>query len=372
MSPRSISSPPARSALFLLALSGIPLLSLAQHSVSVPIEIEHSSNPALTIAEAVGVTRFRVSPQYTIQRRNGPTETRFSFGGVLERSSNTAVSNHRSDPNLSFAVEHVFPTSRVALGLSISESSNRQEEFSETGVVAADATQRNVVLDGAWSRELSNVSRFELGLRAAKVGFDTPTLVGYREVRSSAGVSYDLLEATQVTTRWEVSRLEPAQGAARSSRNGAVVGLSTQLNEAFHFVAETGTVRISGQGSTRTPSTLLRLNYAGERLSSTLEWSRSAAPSGTLGGYTSTRLIGWTMDYAWTERTSISLATSQARSQGEGGAVGSTLLAGLRHSVSEFWAIEARLGQLRTRPNAGGSATSNVVGLVLAYSHPDF
>jgi len=372
MSPRFIHSSLARPAFFLLAFSGIPLMSLAQHSVNLPIEIEHSTNPALTTEEPRGVTRLRMSPQYTIQRDDGPTETRFSFGGVLERSSNTAVSNHRSDPNLSFAIEHVLPTGGVGLGLSISESSTRQEEFSETGVVAADATQRTIVLDGTWSRELSDVSRLELGLGAARVSFDTPTLLGYREVRSSAGISYDLLEDTQVIARWEVSRLEPAQGAARSSRNGAAVGLSTQLSEAFRLVAEAGTVRISGQGSTRTPSALLRLNYAGERLASTLELSRSAVPSGTLGGYTSTRLVGWTMDYAWTERTSITLATSQARSQGEGGAVGSTILAGLRHSLSQFWAIEGRLGQLRTRPSMGGSANANVVGLVLTYSHPDF
>lgn len=362
----------ARPALFLLALSGTPLVSLAQHSVSVPIEIEHSSNPALTTGAATGVTRFRVSPQYTIQRQDGSTQTRFSVGGVLERSSNTAVSNHRSDPNLSIAIEHVLPTGGVGLGLAISESSTRQEEFSETGVVTADATQRNIVLDGSWTRELSDVSRFELGLGAARVRYDTPALVGYREFRSSAGVGYDLSEATQVTARLEGSRLDPAQGTARSSRNGAVAGLSTQLSEAFRLVAEIGTVRISGQGSTRTPSTLLRLNYAGERLTSTLEWSRAAAPSGTLGGYISTRQIGWTMGYAWTERTSINLATSQARSLGAGGAVGTTLSAGWRHAYSDFWAIEGRLGQLRTRPSAGGSASSTVVGLLLTYSHPNF
>ena len=140
----------------------------------------------------------------------------------------------------------------------------------------------------------------------------------------------------------------------------------------MRLLAEVGTVRTSGLVSTRTPSTLLRLDYAGERLSSTLEWSRSAAASGALGGYIGTRQLGWTAQYLLSERTSINLATSQARSQGAGGAVGSTWVAGLRHSISDFWSIEGRLGQSRTRPNAGGSATANVVGLVLTYSHPDF
>lgn len=359
-------------ALLMGALAGLPLVSMAQSNVSVPTEIEHSSNPALTTDAAIGVTRFRVSPQYTLEGQDGSTHTRFSLGGVLERSSNTAVSNHRSDPNLSFAIERVLPVGSLGLRAALSESSTRAEAFAETGVVASDATQRNMVLDGTWSRELNDVSRLELGLGAAKVRYDTPSLVGYRELRSSAGLSYDLTGETQMTARLEGSRLHPDQGTARSSRRSFAVGLSTRLSEAFRFVAERGTVRTSRLDSTRTPSTLLRLEYVGERLTSNFEWSRTTATSGTLAGYADTRLFGWTADYVWSERTSINLATSQARSQGAGGAVGSTWMVGLRHSLSDFWSIEGRLGQLRTRPNAGGKATANVTGLVLTYSHPDF
>lgn len=359
-------------ALLMGALAGLPFVSMAQSNVSVPTEIEHSSNPALTTGEAIGVTRLRVSPQYTLVGQDGSTQTRFSLGGVLERSSNTAVSNHRSDPNLSFAIERVLPDGSLGLRAALSESSTREEEFAETGVVASDATQRNMVLDGTWRRELSDVSRLELGLGAAKVRYDTSSLVGYREFRSSAGLSHDLFDETQLTARWEGSRLHPDQGVARSSRRSFAIGLATRLSEAFRFVAEGGTVQTSGLDSTRTPSTLLRLEYAGERLTSTVEGSRSTAISGTLPGYTGTRLFGWTADYAWSERTSINLATSQTRSQGTGGAVGSTWMAGLRHSFSDFWSIEGRLGQLRTRPNEGGTATANVAGLILTYSHPDF
>ena len=361
--------------LIVVVSTGMPLVSRAQQGVTVPIEIEHSSNPALTTNEAIGVTRLRVSPQYTLVKQDGSTQTQFSFGGVLERSSNTAVSDHRSDPNLSFAIERVLPVGSLGIRAALSESSTRQVEFAETGVVASDATQRNILLDGTWTRELSDVSRFELGLAAARVRYDTPSLVGYRELRTSVEFTRDLQEDTQVTARWEGSRLHPSQGTARSSQSRLAVGLSTQLREDFRWVAEIGTVRTSGLGSTRAPATLLRLDYSGERLTSTLEWSRSTAALGSLGGYTGIRQLGWTAQYLLSERTSVNLVTSQARTQGaggEGGAVGSTLLAGLRHSFSEFWSLEGRLGQLRSRPNAGGSATANVVGLLLTYSHPDF
>lgn len=362
----------ASSSVLVAALAGLPLTSVAQSHVSVPVEIEHSSNPELTTDEAIGVTRLRVSPQYTLERRDGSTQTRLSLGGVLERSSNTSVSNHRSDPNLSYEIEQVFPVGSLGLRASLSESSTRQEEFAETGVVASDATQRNILLDGTWRRDLSDVSRLELGLGAAKVRYDTSSLVGYREFRTSVGGGYDLGDETQLTARWEGSRLRPDQGIDRSSRRSFAIGLSTRLSEALRFVAEQGTVRTSGLGATRTPSTLVRLEYAGERLTSNLEWSRSTAISGSFGGYTSTRQFGWTVDYAWSERTSFNLAASQSRSEGPGGAVGSSWMAGLRHSLDDFWSIEGRLGQLRTRPNAGGRANANVAGLVLTYSHPDF
>lgn len=360
-------------ALLAVLSTGIPLVSRAQQSVTVPFEIEHSSNPALTANETVGVTRLRVSPQYTLVKQDGSTQTQFSFGGVLERSSNTAVSNHRSDPNLSFGIERAFPVGSLGLRAAVSESSSRQEEFTETGVVASDATQRNIVLDGSWRRELSDVSRLELGLVAAKVQYDTPSLVGYREFRTSAGFSHDLHDETQLTARWEGSRLHPSDGTVSTSRSSFSIGLSSRLTEAYQLVAAIGTERTSGLGSSRSPSSLLRLEYTGERLESTLEWSRSVVASGALGGYVGTRHIGWTARYPLSERTSINFASSQARSQGAGGAVGTTWLAGLRHSFSDFWSIEGRLGQSRTRPNdAGGSATSNVGGLVLIYSHPDF
>lgn len=362
----------ASPALLVVAWGGLPLVSMAQANVSVPIEIEHSSNPELTTDEAIGVTRFRVSPQYTLVGRDGSTQTRLTLGGVLERSSNTSVSNHRSDPNLSYEIELAFPVGSLGLRASLSESSTRAEEFAETGVVASDATQRDIVLDGTWRREVSDVSRVELGLGATKVRYDTPSLVGYREVRSSVGGSYDLVAETQLTARWEGSRLQPDQGTDRSSRRSIAVGLATRLSEAFRFVAEKGTVRTSGLGATRTPSTLLRLEYAGERMTSTFEWSRSTAISGSLAEYISTRQFGWTVGYEFSESTSINLSASQARSQGEGGASGSTWMAGLRHSINDFWFIEGRLGQLQTRPNAGGKATANVAGLILTYSHPDF
>lgn len=345
---------------------------MAQQSVSVPVEIEHSSNPALLTGNAVGVTRYRVSPQYTLVRQDGPTQSTFSFGGVIERSSNTAVSNHRADPNLSVAVERDLPLGNIGLRASLSESSTRAEEFAGTGVVTADATQRNTTLDGTWTHELSDVSRFTLGLGTADVRYDTSSLVGYRELRTSAGFAHDLKEDTQLTARWAGSRLDPARGTASSTQSLLAVGLSTRLSEALLLAAEVGTLRTSGLVSARAPSSRLRLDYSGERLSSSLEWSRSAAAQGSLGGYVSTRLLGWTVEYALTERTSVNLLVSQARSQGVGGAEGASRVASLRHSFSEFWSIEGRLGQLRSRPNSGGLATANVVGLLLTYSHPNF
>ncbi len=359
-------------ALLAALATGMPLVSRAQQSVTVPFEIEHNSNPALTANEAVGVTRIRVSPQYTLVKQDGPTQTQFSFGGVLERSSNTAVSSHRSDPNLSFGIEQALPVGSLGLRAALSESSSRQEEFTDTGVVGSDATQRNIVLDGSWRRELSDVSRIDLGLVATRIQYDTPSLIGYREFRTSVGFSHDLQDETQLTARLEGSRLQPGSGAARTSRSSVSIGLASRLTEAFQWVAAIGTERTSGLGSSRSPSSLLRLEYVGERLESTLEWSRSVVASGATGGYVATRQIGWTARYPLSERTTINFASSQTRSSGAGGAVGTTWLAGMRHSFSDFWSIEGRLGQSRTQPNVGGSATSNVGGVVLIYSHPDF
>jgi len=368
--PVSVLSP--RFACLTVALLGVPGAAMAQHSVVVPLEMHHSSNPALTSDAPVGVVRFRVSPQYTIENQDGANLNRFSFGGVLERSSNTAVSAHRSDPNLSFELQRASPAGDLGLRVALSQASTREEAFSETGVVVSDATQRNVVLAGTLARNLSDVSRVELGLGANEVSYDTPRLVDSREFRSSVRFSRDLREDMQVMARWEGSRLRPDQGVVRSSRNSLGIGLSSRLSEAVRLVAEVGTVRTSGLVSSSDPATLLRLEYTGERLSSTLEWARSSTAFGATGGYAATRVLGWTAEYPLSERTSVNLSAAHTRSQGAGGAAGSNWTAGVRHALGEFWSVEGRLGQLRSRPSTGGSASANLVGLLLTYSHPDF
>jgi hypothetical protein len=367
----NLSSFMSRSTLF-VALTGLPLMSMAQHSVTVPIEIGHNSNPSLATDEAIGVTLFRMSPQYTLARQQGSSQTRFSFGGVLERSSNPAISNHRSDPNVSFEIEPISPVGGIGLRVGLSESSTREEEFTETGAITSDATQRNIVLGSTWRQQLSEFARLELGLGAEKVQYDVTSLVGFREFRAFAGINHDLVDEAQLTARWEGSRLRPDQDAARSSRNRFVVGITNQFSDTFRFVSEIGTQRISGLDSSRSPSALLRLEYVGERLASTFEWSRSSTTSASSGSYTRTRLLGWTASYEWSERTSMNFAIGETRSQGESGAAGSTWSTGLRHELNDFWTIEGRLSQQRTRPNAGGSGTANVVGMILTYSHPDF
>lgn len=359
---------------FLLAvvLGGLPLSCLAQHSVSVPIEIEHSSNPALTADDPVGVTRYRVSPQYTIENQQGPNLTRFSFGGVLERSSNTAISDNRADPNVSLAVERALPVGALGLRASVSESSTREEEFTESGRVTSDATQRNILLDGTWTRELSEVARLEVGLGLAKVRYDTPSFVGYREARTSLGIGYDLMEDTELSATLAAARLTPDQELARSSRRGFAVGLSTRLSQALRVVAEVGTVRTSGLRSSSDPSLSFRMDYEGERLTTALEFARTTSASGSLGGYSGARTVGWTAEYPLSERTSVNLSASRARSLEPGSAVGISLVIGVRQALSEFWSVSGRLGRLESRPTGAGAARSTVAGLILTYSHPDF
>ena len=354
-----------------VALAGLPLVCLAQHSVSVPVEIEHSSNPALTAVDPVGVTRYRVSPQYTIENRQGPNLTRFSFGGVLERSSNTEVSDNRADPNLSVAVERALPMGVLGLRASVSESSTREEEFTESGRVAFDATQRNLLLEGTWARELSEVSRLEAGVGLAKVRYDTPLFVGYREVRTSLGIGYDLMEDTELSATLAAARLMPEQELARSSRRSFSVGLSTRLNEALRLATEVGTVRTSGLQSSSDPLLSVRLDYEGERLTTALELARTTAASGSLGGYSGARTLSWTAEYPLSERTSLNLSASRALSLEPGSAVGTSLAIGVRQALSEFWSISGRLGRLESRPPGAPSARSTVAGLIFTYSHPD-
>ena len=352
----------------LLALA--PGWSAAQNSVTVPMEVEHNSNPAL-VPGGGSVLRYRLSPQFTMSRQSGSTRSVFSLGGVVERSSDTRVSAHRSDPNISYLLELTDPTSVWTLNASVTESSSRATEFEETGVVTADGTLRTGLLGARWARQINERTGLELAAGYADLDYETPVLIGYTEVNAEGLVRWQLAEGNRLELVGTAARLSPENDTVRSSRQGIMLGYETLVSPGFTVGAGLGSARTTGVRRGSDAVGELRLAFEGERLDTGLEWSREVAPSGTIGGYSLSQVLRWELSYALTESTSLLSGASRTRTLALDGGSGSTVSVGMRTELSSFWSMNLRLERVRATTATGTAARSNAVGVGFVYSHPD-
>jgi hypothetical protein len=376
MSPRIVS-------LLLAACLGWGSLpASAQSSLTVPVEVAHVSNPNLVpdgVADEArrgSATLFRLHPQYTLRTENGPSLTELTLGGLIERSSNTALSAHRSLPSVGVLWEGRGPTSVIGLRASLEEVSTRETEFADFGRVALDSTQRTASLGASWAKELSERTDLELTVFHTRVVFDTPLSRDYEE--TGASVLYRWLQSTNsrfALTASTVQQRQEADGAGigenNISRTGLVLGYEVDLSEGLTLGANAGVVR-SGTDSRTHSVGGVRLAREGERLAYTLQWARDVSADGTARGYTRAETFGASLSYPFTVDTSLTLGASRARSLNGARDEGALVYAQIRSELTPFWTLTAGLEHRRARSVGAPVARGHAVTLGLIYMHPDF
>ncbi|MDO8903160.1 hypothetical protein [Hydrogenophaga sp.] len=348
-----------------------PGWAFAQNAITVPIEVEHNSNPSL-VPDGDSAIRYRVSPRYTMTRQDGPTRSVFSLGGVVERSSNTRVSANRADPNIGYLHEVTSPTSVLTLNASLEKTSSRTAEFEETGLVTEDGTLQTGLLGARWVGQLTDRTEVELAAGYADLRYDLPLLIGYTEVNAEGIHRWQLSEGNRLEVVGTVARLNPKNDVQRSSRQGIVLGYETVLNPSVTLGANLGAVRSTGVRRGNDAVGGVQVTYEGERLGSELAWARSVAPSGTIGGYALSQSFTWGLSYAVSESTTLTSGVARTRALDIDGGSGSSVSVGLRSELTPHWSMNMRLEQLRATTGSGVRARSTAVGVGFVYSHPDF
>jgi hypothetical protein len=353
-------------------LVSVASVASAQHSVTVPVEIERSSNPSLSPDPSPGVTRLRVSPQYTIETQGPGARTEFAVGGVLERSSNTAVSANRADPRIRYLWETVGGQNLYGLSASYEEASTRASEFAETGLVTVDSTQRTGLLGARWTHNLSQNSNFVTDVSYGTVNYQTDLLVDYVETGLTAAYTLDLAPGNRFQVRARAIHLDPEGDRVSSSSTTLRVNYEVVLSEGLSGTFGFGGSRITGVERATGWIGILRLAYEGERLQTAAELTQDISPSGTVGGYARTRALRWDSSYPLTENTTFRFALGSTRTLGSDGGTGNSALVGLRTELTSFWSLVGQLERQRSRFSDGRSGRANVFMVGLVYSHPDF
>lgn len=354
----------------------------AQNTLTVPMEVVYVNNPNLVLegaeddARRGSVTLFRLHPQYTLEMANGPSRTELTLGALIERSSNTALSAHRSLPSVGVLWEGRGPTSTIGLRASLAEASTRETQFADFGRVALDSTQRTGSIGATWTKELTSSTSLELEAFHARVTYDTPLLRDYQETGASARYRWQSSAnnryALTVNTARQRQESDGIGERNSASRNGFVLGYEVDLSPRVILAANAGVARTSSPDSQTHAVGGFRLVSEGERLSYALEWARDVSSDGTARGYTRADTFGGSVSYLFTVDTSLMVGASRARSlDGERGE-GSLVYARIRSELTPFWAVTAGVQHRRARPAGALFARGHDVTLGLVYTHPDF
>lgn len=365
---------PQQLARWVIACHCLPWLpALAQNTLTVPIEVVRISNPDLAAVSSGSVTLFRISPQYTIQKVDGPTRTEWGFGATVERSSNTDLSANRTLPRASLVWENTTPLSVFAVRGSLEEASTRETEFAEFGRVTRDSTERVGSLGATWTRNITESSRWELAATQRQVSYDTDVFRDFSETSASAAYEVDTSPTARMSFTGSASSVNPEGAGDNSTRTGLGLGYETALTEAMSLAGGAGVVRSSGQQRSRTSAVgNLRLAYEGERHGYLLGWAREVSAGGSIGGFTRSQSFTASVRYALTAENTLSFGLDHAKALDDPRDAGATAYVRFNSVLTPFWAFTVGLEHRRAMRATGPNASGNALTVGLVYAHPDF
>lgn len=361
--------------------------SLYQQNVEVSTGLEHDSNPGLSPTPAGGVTRWRVSPAYTLLRRDGQDDLTLKIGATLEQSSNTALSRDRRDGSVRGEWLHTEENTIYSLRGGIDQSALRDVLLQETGQLSTDGTRTTRNIEGFVAHQIDEIHTLSGGLSASWNRYSTDTVPNGRQYGANAEFSRAIQTGRDVYLAGSLSNFRSdsvvpgaagagVQGGMSSTMRGLAVGTRYVAPDdpwswdvrvgAAHYGAITGNTAATASG---------QLAYKGARWSTALSFARQPVTDSLRGTFSPNQQVRASVEYALTEFTRIALDASYNRTKGLQTDATRELGVRLSSELTPLWRVSLQLRRLRASHDAIALPTragSTIAGLVFTYSHPDF
>ena len=286
-----------------------------EQSLTLPLTFEYESNPQLSVSNEQSIKRVTLTPSYSITS-NQETNPWFVNASLrVERSSDEDISQDRDDPSINLGWTHHYETGQFGVTGRLIDESTRISEFSDSGLVRRDNTNKTRALSVNWLNNLSDRTSIALDGTTTLVAFVGPSttgLVDYRDDSISTTLNYNLSEQLQTFVQVSFSLYQPdVVNSLNTETRSMNLGVDWEVNEKLNMSASIGpnkairedqVFRTSWQGS-------FSMQYATLRTRSNLSLSRDQSPSSTGNLEESNRIAtGWS--YSLTERDNIAFDLS--------------------------------------------------------------
>jgi hypothetical protein len=348
-------------------------------SVTVPMEVEYDSNPNMAIGNTPSTTWLRVRPSITATQVQGNDQ--YSLEGALsaEKSSNSDVAEDRLDPRLRGQWKHADGVNTSQLALLMERQALRALGIRDHVPVGVDGSRTLYAISGAWTRDLSDRMSVSGDLRQDWEQYSIDTISDARHTTGALRLTrlenerrswYGTVNAQLYRSD---SRQDPVLGTVggdRSNVAGALVGVNQLLTERMRLDASVGWMHFDQPITDDDWQGSVRLEYAGEKWLTSAELSRYAGVNTTIRGLLVTEEVRVRARYAFSSLMRVDFDFGHSNELAANSKRSIVNLALVRQ-LSPAWELSVRASR-RQQEVLGGTATSNLLALLLVYSAPDF
>jgi hypothetical protein len=345
-----------------------------QHTVTARASTEYDSNPSMSPTNPGSVWRYLIEPGYALMGMFGQSSLNAGLALQMARSSNKTLSPDRDSPTVYLNWLRPSESGEFGINTRYAETTTRDSGgVDAAGRVPESSTRASRSLSGNWRKELSEQSSL-----SADTAYEKVTYKGggaYTDYATRSGglrFSYNMSEQITSFIRVSGNKYMPANGGASSTLTDATLGLSRRA-EYLDWTVQAGKSRVAG-GSSSTQGSV-EAHYTGQQTQLTLNAGRSITPSG-LGGYVKSDSVRGSWSYVLSEysNTGIDLErrNNPSTATGSSSTSSSSSTVWISHNLTSLWSMRTYYQHRNNQGGGGVSASSNLLGLSLAYLNSNF
>jgi hypothetical protein len=343
---------------------------------SLPLDIEHDSNPTLSENNKQSIWLYSATPTYTISAVENQNRWYGIAGLRLQRSSDKNISIDREDPNLVVGWDRQLERGNFKLVGNYSESSTRTTELRTTGLVNQDVTATTKSITADWSRLLTEKLNFTLGADLQKNSYDAPGFVGYTTKTLDSSLSYQVNEklSTFVNVAYVKYKSDPQIALntqnSQNSQNSQnyLMGFNYSYTPQLDFSVAAGVNHTSSAGSARAGKA--SFNFSAERYQLRGDLERSVSATG-LGDFQESDRLSLGYNYTLSEISELGAGFSFQKNNSLNTNETTFLTGFYSRELSDRWLMRLSL-DLRQQKSDTQDANGEVAGLTFIYNTPEF
>jgi hypothetical protein len=347
------------------------------YSLSVPMEVEHDSNPNMSVGPAAGTTWLRATPRFTAGYVVGNEEFELEAGLTAEKSSNTGIAKDRLDPRVRAGWKHKGERDSTELALLLDRRAFRSLDVREQAPLGVDGSRTLLAVTGSWLHELDARTTFNTDLRHDIERFSGTTTPDFQNTTAAVRLTRELDERRSGYVALNAQAYRPdgsgdrtiAGTSGRSTVFGAVAGLQQAITPALRIDVNVGPVHFSQPSSRNGWQGLAKAEYTAQRWFAAVELSRAPGVNSTLAGLVATddlrARVRWELD----ANSRLELDAGHARETAAGTHRSRAGVTWTRQ-WSPSWQLAVRASTHRQH-GPEGTAHGNRIAVMLTYTAPD-